>query len=215
MKRIVADPAKCLACKACELACAVAHASTDSVAAAAAEPLARSRITLRQDRGVVVPSQCRHCEDAPCIAACPEGAISRAGDDAPVFITQAKCKGRGACVGACPFDAIRLVPAGEATIAVKCDLCVGRREEGLGPACVEACPTVALSYVDRGEARFEIDAEACRACMRCKKACPVDAIEGAKKTPHVIDQAKCMFCGRCFQACPFDAVALLVAEKVG
>ena len=43
----------------------------------------------------------------------------------------------------------------------------------------------------------------------------VDAIEGAKKTPHVIDQAKCMLCGRCFQACPFDAVALLVAEKVG
>jgi Fe-S-cluster-containing hydrogenase component 2 len=160
---------------------------------------------------VVIPSQCRHCEDAPCIAACPEGAIAREGDDAPVLISEAKCKGIGACVAACQFEAIRLVAVADARAAVKCDLCVGLD----GPACVGACPTSALSLVDRDEARFEIDAEACRACMRCKKACPVDAIEGAKKTPHVIDQAKCMLCGRCFQACPFGAVALTVAEKVG
>jgi len=211
MKRIVADPAKCLACKACELACAVAHAEADDIVGAAAEPRARPRIVLRQDRGVVIPSQCRHCENAPCIAACPEGAIARDGDDAPVIICNEKCKGIGACATACPFDAIKLVPIEEARAAIKCDLCVGLD----GPACVEACPTSALSLVDRGEVRFEIDAETCRACMRCKKACPVDAIEGAKKTPHVIDQAKCMLCGRCFQACPFGAVALVVAEKVG
>jgi Fe-S-cluster-containing hydrogenase component 2 len=214
VKRIVADPAKCLACKACELACAVAHAEAGDVAGAAGEPLARSRITLRQDRAVVVPSQCRHCEDAPCIAACPEGAIAREGPEAPVIIARTKCKGIGACAAACPFDAIRLVTVEGAGVAVKCDLCAGRRDGGLGPACVGACPTAALSYVDRGEARFEIDAEACRACMRCKKACPVDAIEGAKKTPHVIDQAKCMLCGRCFQACPFDAVALQAPQNL-
>ncbi len=211
MKRIVADPAKCLACKACELACAVAHAEAGDIAGAKLEPRARSRITLRQDRGVVVPSQCRHCEDAPCVAACPEGAIARDGDDAPVIINADKCKGIGACATACPFEAIRFVEVADARAAVKCDLCAGLD----GPACVGACPTSALSLVDRGEAHFAIDAEACRACLRCKKACPVDAIEGAKKTPHVIDQAKCMLCGRCFQACPFGAVALTVAEKVG
>jgi len=211
VKRIVADPAKCLVCRACELACAVAHAEAGDVAGAAREPLARSRITLRQERGVVIPSQCRHCEDAPCMSACPEGAISRDGDDAPVIISQAKCKGRGACVAACPFDAIRLVSVTEEKVAIKCDLCVGQDN----PACVAACPTEALVLADRGEVRFQIDPETCRACMRCKKACPVDAIEGEKKEPHVIDQAKCMLCGKCFQACPFGAVALVVAEKVG
>jgi ferredoxin len=81
-------------------------------------------------------------------------------------------------------------------------------------ACVDACPTSVLKFTDRAETRFEISAEACKACMRCKKVCPVDAIEGAKKTPHVIDQEKCMLCGRCLQTCPFDAISLLVAEKV-
>jgi len=211
VKRIVADPAKCVACKACELACAVAHAEAESIAGAAAEPLARSRIVLRQDRAVVVPSQCRHCEDAPCISACPEGAIARDGDDAPVIISADKCKGIGACAAACPFDAIRLVPFGKESVAIKCDLCAGLD----GPACVDACPTGALRLAERGEVRFEINAETCRACQRCKKACPVDAIEGKKKTPHVIDQAKCMLCGRCYQTCPFGAVALVVAAKVG
>lgn len=210
MKRIVADPAKCLACKACEIACAVAHAKADDIAGAALEPMARSRITLLQDRGVVSPSMCRHCENAPCIPACPEGAITRAGDGEPVFINQAKCKGVGACVTACPFDSINLVTIDDARVAIKCDNCVGLESR----ACVDACPTSVLSYTDREETRFEISAEACTACMRCKRACPVDAIEGAKKTPHVIDQEKCMLCGRCLQACPFDAISILVAEKV-
>jgi electron transport complex protein RnfB len=96
-------------------------------------------------------------------------------------------------------------------VAIKCDNCVGLDSR----KCVDACPTSVLSYTDREETRFEISAEACKACMRCKKVCPVDAIEGAKKTPHVIDQEKCMLCGRCFQACPFDAISLLVKEKVG
>jgi len=210
MKRIVADPAKCLACRACEHACALAHADSKDLLGAIAEG-ARPRVYIEAAGALAVPLQCRHCEDAPCIAACPEGAIARESDDGAVIISQDKCKGIGACAAACPFDAIKLVPVAEIRAAVKCDLCAGLD----GPACVDACPTSALSLVDRGEVRFEIDAEMCKACMRCKKACPVDAIEGAKKTPHVIDQAKCMLCGKCFQACPFGAVGLVVAEKVG
>ena len=37
-------------------------------------------------------------------------------------------------------------------------------------------------------------------------ACPVDAIAGEKKVPHVIDQEKCTRCGSCLEKCPFDAV---------
>ncbi len=55
---------------------------------------------------------------------------------------------------------------------------------------------------------YEIDAAKCKACGSCRKACPVDAIEGEKKKVHVIDQEKCIKCGACLQACPakFDAV---------
>ena len=53
---------------------------------------------------------------------------------------------------------------------------------------------------------YTIDAEACIACMKCKKACPTKAITGEKKVPHEIIQAKCIKCGTCKEVCPVDAV---------
>ncbi|MHC4211818.1 MAG: NADH-ubiquinone oxidoreductase-F iron-sulfur binding region domain-containing protein [Planctomycetota bacterium] len=58
----------------------------------------------------------------------------------------------------------------------------------------------------RGLFLYQIDAEACKACGICKKHCPVDAISGEKKVPHVIDQEKCTLCGNCWEKCPFTAV---------
>jgi len=54
--------------------------------------------------------------------------------------------------------------------------------------------------------QYSIDPELCTACGRCRKACPSDAISGAKKVPHKIDQDKCIKCGMCFESCKFDAV---------
>ena len=59
------------------------------------------------------------------------------------------------------------------------------------------CPSL-VSYL--------IDAEKCTGCTLCAKHCPVDAIEGGKKQPHVIDQNKCVKCGKCITSCNFDAV---------
>jgi NADH-quinone oxidoreductase subunit F len=53
---------------------------------------------------------------------------------------------------------------------------------------------------------YSIDAAKCTACGRCRRACPVEAIAGAKKTPHVIDKAKCIKCGACYEVCQDDAV---------
>ena len=58
----------------------------------------------------------------------------------------------------------------------------------------------------RGLFRYEIDPEACKACGLCLKHCPVEAISGEKKVPHVIDQEKCTHCGTCLDKCPFGAV---------
>ena len=54
--------------------------------------------------------------------------------------------------------------------------------------------------------RYRIIEEACTACGKCKKVCPVKAIAGEKKVPHVIDQALCIKCGQCKDVCRFDAV---------
>jgi NADH-quinone oxidoreductase subunit F len=55
---------------------------------------------------------------------------------------------------------------------------------------------------------YFIDAESCTACGLCKKACPVEAVEGAKKVVHRIIQERCIKCGSCLEACPekFSAV---------
>ncbi len=58
----------------------------------------------------------------------------------------------------------------------------------------------------RGLFRYSIAVELCKACGLCRKHCPVDAIAGEKKVPHVIDQQKCTRCGMCLEKCPFNAV---------
>jgi NADH:ubiquinone oxidoreductase subunit F (NADH-binding)/ferredoxin len=55
---------------------------------------------------------------------------------------------------------------------------------------------------------YTINSDKCKGCAKCVKACPVDAITGAKKEAHIIDGSKCTKCGVCLDECPdaFGAV---------
>ncbi len=63
---------------------------------------------------------------------------------------------------------------------------------------------------------YWIDPDKCTACLLCIKNCPDDAIDGAKKTIHIIHQDKCTNCGTCLEVCPpkFGAVVKLSGEPV-
>ena len=54
--------------------------------------------------------------------------------------------------------------------------------------------------------RYEILADKCKGCTKCARNCPVGAISGKVKEPHVIDQSKCIKCGACMEGCKFDAI---------
>ena len=53
---------------------------------------------------------------------------------------------------------------------------------------------------------YEIVADKCKGCTLCARNCPVKAISGTVKQPHVIDQSKCIKCGVCMSNCKFNAI---------
>ena len=53
---------------------------------------------------------------------------------------------------------------------------------------------------------FEIVPDLCKGCTLCSRKCPVGAISGTVKNPHVIDQDKCIKCGACMDSCKFKAI---------
>ena len=55
-------------------------------------------------------------------------------------------------------------------------------------------------------AEIKINPELCKGCGICKRQCPVNAITGEVKTPHVINKDICIKCGACVDKCPFKAI---------
>jgi len=59
---------------------------------------------------------------------------------------------------------------------------------------------------------YEINSDECTGCGLCSKKCPVNAISGEKKKPHILDKDVCTKCGTCFQVCRFNAVQVKTGE---
>jgi len=158
MKSVIIDPEKCIGCKHCYLACAVEHSREKELLSAIAQnPVPRARIFVDMTPGQKsFPNRCRHCEPAPCLDACPSGAIFRDEKTQSVLIDETRCINCAMCAMACPFGVIRFYPETympfHTTIALKCDNCVERQRGEKIPACVAACKTGALTFNEINEA---------------------------------------------------------------
>ncbi|NOZ06017.1 MAG: 4Fe-4S dicluster domain-containing protein [Chloroflexi bacterium] len=145
VKEIVTVVERCVACKACEIACAVEHSATKSLIGALFEtPRSEQRVRVMPAGGYSYAVRCMHCEDAPCIIACPTGAMQRYSLTDSVFVDESRCIGCWMCTVSCPFGAVTANRSYQT--ALKCDRCPDRVTAGQEPACVEACPTQALLF---------------------------------------------------------------------
>ena len=76
------------------------------------------------------------------------------------------------------------------------------RDEYVAHVTEHRCPAGACKALTN----FHIEAEKCKGCTLCARNCPVGAISGKVKEPHVIDTSKCIKCGVCMEKCKFQAV---------
>lgn len=146
------DTRRCFGCHACEVAC---KAENDV-------PLGSYiRQTIYHDyekapgkvARVMVPMACQHCEDAPCLKACPCGALHK-GPGGTVQVDYDSCSGHASCKDACPYGAIYIDPV--ANQAIKCHNCTHRVDVGMEPACVSTCPSEALYFGDLNDPESQI-----------------------------------------------------------
>ncbi len=148
--------ARCTGCKTCEFACKDYRDLPSSYTYRRVYEYEGGSWET-DDEGFEVPSlfsyfvsaACNHCDSPACVAACAAGAAAKDSETGLVSVDAEACAGCGACVAACPYDAVTLVniPAGGAC-AAKCDGCKERVAAGLAPVCVEACPMRALAFGD-------------------------------------------------------------------
>jgi len=112
-----------------------------------------------------LPMQCMHCDNPPCVKACPVEATWTE-PDGIVVVDYDWCIGCRYCMAACPYQARHFnwgspeIPADEMNpdthylgnrprprgVVEKCHFCVQRTRTGRQPACQEACPTGARVF---------------------------------------------------------------------
>ncbi len=61
---------------------------------------------------------------------------------------------------------------------------------------------------------YVVNDDLCVGCGACRRCCPVHAITGEKRQPHVIDHDICIRCGECIAKCSFDAIAIELEPRI-
>jgi len=161
--RVAVLPERCTGCRVCELVCSVAHEGEFRPAAARIQVLSFNETV--QD----LPIVCQQCSEAPCLEACPSGALTRDEGTGAIVVNWEECLGCGACVEACVVGSDSVSPEqklairfyGDVQAPIKCDLCGG------DPQCVKYCPTHALILTDAPPTPQEITVQDMTQALIC------------------------------------------------
>ncbi len=136
MKRIYTNHMLCSGCRACSVACSIAHTGM------ADDTRGAIRIIRNPLEGYEVQAVCRVCENPECVAACMGAALSKDPETGRIIFDEDRCIGCWMCVMVCPYQGIH--PDHKTGKAIICDQCEGREDA----ACVAACSTGAIVFVE-------------------------------------------------------------------
>ncbi len=152
---ILVDTTICEGCRACEEACAEAHDKPapdiyDESVLEKKRDTSTTQWTVinsyeTDDGEVFRKSQCMHCAEPACAAACVTKAMIKT-EQGPVIWRANKCMGCRYCMVACPFDVPKFEYGKAIPTIQKCNMCWDRLQENQIPACVENCPAEALTF---------------------------------------------------------------------
>jgi Fe-S-cluster-containing dehydrogenase component len=111
---MIVDVARCDNCRVCFLSVKDEHIGNDFPGYAAPQPAGGHKWmdVVRKERGSYplveahfMPVMCNHCDDAPCMKAAKNGAVTKR-PDGIVIIDPVKAKGQKQIVDACPYGAV-------------------------------------------------------------------------------------------------------------
>jgi len=132
----------CIACHACEAACAEKNDTAPHLAFRSVGYLEGGSYPATQRLNISMA--CNHCDNPVCLKGCPTRAYTKFAEYGAVLQDPDICFGCGYCTWVCPYNAPQLDPvAGHVS---KCNMCVDRLEVGLKPACASACLGGALDF---------------------------------------------------------------------
>ena len=125
MYRLHVEPDRCTGCESCVLTCSFAHGQQFGL------HLSRIRVERDEEHADFTPQVCIQCDEHPCIAACPVGALTMNQDTGAISVALETCTGCRSCESACPYGGVHF-SEGISTPFI-CDLCGGE------PECVQVC----------------------------------------------------------------------------
>lgn len=176
---MIIDIDKCVGCHACTVACKAEWEVPTQYDRNWVRRLGPAK-TPDGLASTYYPGLCNHCENPPCVSACPADPVEatfknvKSGEtkkmeiaatfkdpfNGTVQIDKKRCIGCGACVDACPYGARYINPdladdesEGKAD---KCTFCMPRVAEGLQPACVQTCLAGARIFGDLDDPQSEV-----------------------------------------------------------
>ena len=157
------DLSICNGCHNCQISCKDEHVANDWSPYAKPQPDTGQfwNKVINLERGTVPKVQvtyhhtiCQHCENAPCMEACPQNAIYRR-PDGIVIIDPEKCRGNQLCMEACPYENV-IYFNDDANIAQKCTFCAHLIDRGWTETrCSDACPTGAFTFGDEDDPKIK------------------------------------------------------------